>query len=261
MSTGRRPRDRGRPSDRSIVGGRRAVAEAIKGGLVLEVYIASSARTTAGMRDLMDAAHAAEVPIHTRPRHELDRMAPDHQGVAARLRPTETPDRGHDLTERGLAAFPFARDAVVVVLDGVSDPQNLGAAARCAEAAGAAVLVSRTRRAAGVTPAAVRASAGALVHLPHARVANIPRAIERLHDAEFWVVGLAGDAEATIYDEPCPTGRIAVVIGSEGDGMARLTRERCDALLSLPMFGRVASLNAASSLAATLYGYVLPTRR
>jgi 23S rRNA (guanosine2251-2'-O)-methyltransferase len=106
----------------------------------------------------------------------------------------------------------------------------------------------------------VRASAGALMHLPHARVANIARAIERLQDLGFWVVGLDERAEATVYDESCPQGRIAVVIGGEGDGMARLTRERCDQLLSLPMRGRVGSLNAAASLAAVLYAYVLPTR-
>ena len=93
-----------------------------------------------------------------------------------------------------------------MVLDGITDPQNLGAAARSAEAAGAPMLVTRTHRAAAVTPAAVRASAGALMHLPHARVANIPRAIERLQDAGFTVVGLDDEAERSIYDEPCPDG-------------------------------------------------------
>ena len=111
-----------------------------------------------------------------------------------------------ELTERDLAGFPFAEDAIVVILDGVTDPQNLGAAARSAEAAGAAMLVTRTRRAAEVTSAAVRASAGALLHLPHARVANIARAIERLQVAGFWVVGLDGDAPQSIYDEACPPG-------------------------------------------------------
>jgi 23S rRNA (guanosine2251-2'-O)-methyltransferase len=155
----------------------------------------------------------------------------------------------------------FSDDAVVVVLDGITDPQNLGAAARSAEAAGASALVTRTRRAADVTSAAVRASAGALLHLPHARVANIPRALGRLQDAGFWVVGLDGAAPDTIYDERCPAGRVVLVVGSEGAGMTRLTRERCDALVSLPLAGRVASLNAAASLAAALYGYVLLGRR
>ena len=110
--------------------------------------------------------------------------------------------------EREVATYPFADDAIVVVLDGITDPQNLGAAARSAEAAGAAMLITRTKRAADVTASAVRASAGALLHLPHARVANIARALDRLQDAGFWVVGLDGDAAASIYDEPAPEGKV-----------------------------------------------------
>jgi 23S rRNA (guanosine2251-2'-O)-methyltransferase len=188
-------------------------------------------------------------------RAELDRLAPEHRGVVVRAR-LPAP-----LTERELAAFPFAEDAVVVVLDGVRDPQNLGAAARCAEAAGAAMLVTRERRAAGVTPAAVRASAGALLHLPHARVANIPRALERLRELGFTVIGLEGSAPRSVYGEPCPPGRVALVLGSEDRGLSRLSRETCDLLVALPMLGRVGSLNASAALAAALYAYVLPSRR
>jgi len=147
-----------------------------------------------------------------------------------------------------------------VVLDGVEDPQNLGAAARSAEAAGASVLVTRTHRAASITPAAIRASAGALLHVPSARVANISRALDRLRDAGFTAIGLDDGAERSIYDEPCPEGRVAIVVGAEGAGLSRLVREHCDVLVSLPMRGRVGSLNASASLAATLYAYVLPTR-
>ena len=187
-------------------------------------------------------------------------MAADHQGVVARI---DAPDREEGsgvLTEREVATYPFAEDAIVVVLDGITDPQNLGAAARSAEAAGAAMLITRTKRAADVTASAVRASAGALLHLPHARVANIARAIDRLQDAGFWVLGLDGDAAASIYDEPAPEGKVALVVGSEGEGMSRLVRERCDVLVRLPMHGRVGSLNASASLAAVLYGGVLPAR-
>ncbi len=187
-------------------------------------------------------------------------MAPNHQGVVARVRSPKEPAQMRELTERDLATFPFTDDALVVVLDGIMDPQNLGAAARSAEAAGTQLLVTRTRRAADVTAAAIRASAGALMHLPHARVANIPRAIERLQGAGFWVVGLDEATSTSIFDRPCPGGRVAVVVGGEGAGMARLTKERCDELVSLPMRGRVGSLNAAASLAAVLYAFVLPTR-
>ena len=123
------------------------------------------------------------------------------------------------------------------------------------------MLVTRIRRAADVTPAAIRASAGALLHLPHARVANIPRALDRLQDAGFTVVGLDGDARAIDLRRALPDGTRGARVGSEGEGMSRLVRERCDVLVSLPMRGRVGSLNASASLAAALYGYVLPSRR
>jgi 23S rRNA (guanosine2251-2'-O)-methyltransferase len=241
--------------------GRRAVAEAIRAGAAKEVLIADSSRSTQGLQAVLEAAAAAQVPVHDVSRAELDAMGEHHQGVLARVRDAAGLAQAQEVSERGLSAFTFAGDAVVVVLDGVTDPQNLGAAARSAEAAGAAMLITRTRRAAEVSEAAVRASSGALLHLPHARVANLPRAIERLQDAGFWVVGLDGEAPTTIYDEPCPDGRVAIVVGSEGEGMARLTRERCDVLVGLPMRGRVGSLNVAAALAATLYGYVLPARR
>ena len=221
------------------------------------------AKTTQGSRALLDAAASAQVPVHVVPRSRLDAIVSDHQGVVARVRDPVEMAATRELTERDLASFAFADDAIVVILDGVTDPQNLGAAARSAEGAGVVMLVTRTRRAAEVTDAAVRASAGALMHLPHARVANIARAIERLQDGGFWVIGLDDAASGTIYETPCPGGRVALVIGSEGEGMARLTRERCDALVSLPMHGQVGSLNAAASLAAALYGFVLasPARR
>ena len=194
--------------------GRRAVTEAIRAGRAIEVLVVSSPKVTQGLRGLLDAAQDTDVPIRVSPRARLDALAENHQGVVARLRSAAEPSSelagwsdssGDALSERDLATLEFGPDAIVVVLDGITDPQNLGAAARSAEAAGAAVLVTRTKRAADVTRAAVRASAGAFLHLPHARVANISRAIERLQDAGFWVVGLDGDAPISIADEPCPT--------------------------------------------------------
>ena len=243
-------------SSASVVSGRRAVAEAVRAGSASEVLIVSSPTVTQGFRAVLDAARDAGVPVRTVPRATLDSLADEHRGVVARV----GVDVQEPMSERELATFPFADDGVVVVLDGIMDPQNLGAAARSSEAAGAAMLVTRTRRSADVTPAAVRASAGALLHLPHARVANVPRAIERLQDRGFWIVGLDEAADGSIFDDACPRGQVAVVVGSEGRGMARLTRERCDQLVSLPMRGRVGSLNAAASLAAVLYAYVLPSR-
>jgi 23S rRNA (guanosine2251-2'-O)-methyltransferase len=237
------------------IGGRRPALEAIRAGRATEILVAEQARRTPAFRELIAAASEAGVPLRESPREELDRLAPAHHGAVARVHLPE------ELSERELAGWPFGDDAFVVVLDGVDDPQNLGAAARSAEAAGAAMLVTRVHRAAPVTPAAIRASAGALLHLPHARVANIARALRRLQEAGFTVVGLDEHAEASIHDERCPPGRLAIVVGSEGEGMARLTREACDCLVRLPMHGRVGSLNASASLAAVLYAYVLPSRR
>jgi 23S rRNA (guanosine2251-2'-O)-methyltransferase len=239
-----------------VIAGRRAVVEALRAGRVREVLIATGTRDTQGLRAVRDAAREARVPVRATERRELDRLARDHRGVVGRT--IGAPARRRTLGERDLATMSFPSDALVVVLDGITDPQNLGAAARTAEAAGAAALVTRERRAAGVTAAAVRASAGALEHLPHAVVANIPRALARLQDAGFTVVGLDGHAPRTIFQIDRPDGRIAVVVGSEGRGMSRLVRERCDLVVALPIRGRVGSLNASAALAAALYGFVLP---
>lgn len=228
--------------------------EAVRAGRAGAVTIAEGGKATEGLRDLLAAVESAGITVDRRPSSELDALAGDHRGVVARVAVPA------DLSERDLATFPFTDDALVVVLDGIEDPQNLGAAARVADGAGAEMLVTRTRRSAPVTASAIRASAGALVTLPHARVANIARAIGRLKDGGFEVLGLDERAPGGIYEEPCPAGRVAVVAGSEGTGLARLVRESCDVLVSLPMRGEVASLNVATALAAVLYGSVLPSR-
>jgi 23S rRNA (guanosine2251-2'-O)-methyltransferase len=249
------PGDRDDRLKLEVAAGRRAAAEAIAAGRADELLLAEGA-DTAGFRELVEAARRAGVRVRHVRRTELDRLAHDHRGALATLDPVAPPTLG----ERELASFPFSDDAIAVLLDGVTDPQNLGAAARSCEAAGVAMLVTRVRRAAGPTSAAIRASSGALLHLPHARVANIPKAIGRLQDAGFTVVGLDGSAPVSIYDEPCPPGRVGLVVGSEGEGMSRLVRERCDSLVSLPIRGQVGSLNASASVAAALYGWVLPAR-
>jgi 23S rRNA (guanosine2251-2'-O)-methyltransferase len=236
----------------AVVAGRRSALEALRAGVATELLVARGSRSTPGLREVLDAA--GTVPVRELDRRELDAMAADHHGVVVRVRPPEP------IGERELATTPFEDDALVVVLDGIEDPQNLGAAARSAEAAGAAMIVTRTRRAADVTPAAIAASSGALLHVRHARVANIARALERLKDAGFTVVGLDERSATSVYEATPPQGRVAVVLGSEGAGMARLTREACDLLVSLPMRGRVGSLNASASLAAVLYAFVLPAR-
>jgi 23S rRNA (guanosine2251-2'-O)-methyltransferase len=227
------------------------VVEALRSGGVLRVLVAGSGEG-GGIQAILEEAGQAGVPVRRVDRAEIDALSlASHQGVAAFIRPVK------QLDERGLGATSFPKDAIVVVLDGVTDPQNLGACARAAEAAGASMLITRERRAAPLSPAAMKSSAGALLHLPVARVTNVSRAIDRLKDKGFLVVGLDQGAEETIHGGSPPDRPVALVVGSEGRGMSRLVRERCDWLVAIPLVGKTASLNAAAALAVGLFGYAL----
>ena len=147
--------------------------------------------------------------------------------------------------ERGEAPF-------VVICDEISDPHNLGAIIRSAECVGAHGVVIPKRRSAGLTAIVDKSSAGAAEHMAIARVANIAAAIKELKDAGLWVYGTAADGASGLWTTDL-TGPIALVIGSEGDGMSRLVKESCDFVLSLPMKGRVSSLNASAAAAVTMY--------
>jgi len=235
-----------------VLGGRRTVLEAVRAGRAAAVLVATGARTTPGLRDLLDEAAGAAVPLRRVAGPELDRLAgPNHQGVAAAVTPPP-PLGGRDLASRR-----FGPEALVVVLDGIEDPQNLGASARSAEAAGAEALVVRDRRAAPLSASAIRASAGALLHLPVARVPNLHQALLSLRSRGFFVVGLDHRAERTIHDAGPAPRPLALVLGAEGTGISRLVRETCDALVAIPMAGRTGSLNASAALAVGLFGYAL----
>ena len=186
------------------------------------------------------------------PPGELERIcgSPDHQGIAAETTayPYADPD--------SLLAAP---DALVVALDEVQDPHNLGAVARVAEVAGAAGLVIPERRAAEVTPAACKASAGAVEHLPIARVRNLADYLGEAKKQEAWVYGATSDA-ATSYEEPDYAGRVVLVLGSEGKGLRPRVAASCDALISIPVRGRVGSLNVSTAAAVLVYG-ILQSRR
>jgi 23S rRNA (guanosine2251-2'-O)-methyltransferase len=231
--------------------GRRPALEAIRSGSAVEVLVASGARRTAGLRELLDAARLGGVAVRWTSADEVAALAGGarDQGVAARIRAPRP------LTEADLARRAWGQDAVVVALDGVTDTRNVGGIARTAEAAGAEALILRRRRGSTITPAAVRASAGALLHIPVAEVANVPRALSRLKAAGFWVVGLHQEASATIGEARRPAGALVVVLGSEGEGLSRLVREACDELVSIPMAGSVASLNVSVAAGVALYGY------
>jgi 23S rRNA (guanosine2251-2'-O)-methyltransferase len=248
----RRRKDREDPNRVLTVVGRRPALEAVRSGRAVEVLVAEGARSTPALREVVEAAGARAVPVATVPAERVDDLSDGalHQGVAARVR---TAPR---LSEAALSTHAWTPEAILIVIDGVTDPQNLGALARTAEAAGAEALVYRRHRAAPLGTVAMKASAGALIHLPIAEVPNLPRALGRLKDQGFWVAGLDAEAGSTIHEEP-PTGRLALVLGAEGSGLSRLVRETCDDLLAIPLRGRVGSLNVSVAAGVALFCYAV----
>ena len=219
-----------------ILYGRNPVREALRAGRrrVLRVWATDDLEDLQGLE--VTRASAAE----------LERLcgSPDHQGVCAEVEAYPYADA---------ATLLAADDALVLVLDQVQDPRNLGAVARVAEAAGTAGIVIPERRAAEVTPAVCKASAGAVEHLPIARVRNVADWLAEAKAAEAWVYG--ADAGARVpYDRPDWSGRVVLVLGSEGRGIRPRVAAACDQIVALPVRGEVGSLNVATAAAALVYG-------
>lgn len=209
------------------------------------------------VQEVLDLARPHGIPVQARAAADLDAAAEGgvHQGVVARVRPAPMLDEGGllDLIE-GLG-----RPAFLLVLDGVTDPHNLGACLRTADAAGIDCVIAPRDRAAGLTPTARKVAAGAAETVPFAQVTNLVRCLESLKQAGVWVVGTAGEATDELYAVDL-TGPLAVVMGAEGDGMRRLTRETCDRLIKLPMAGAVESLNVSVATGVVLYEAVRQRR-
>jgi 23S rRNA (guanosine2251-2'-O)-methyltransferase len=227
----------------AILAGIHPVLEALGAARPLErVHIARGAGG-ARVQAVIDACRKAGVPVRFEERAALDRIsrAATHQGVVA---------IAGDLPYASLGDLLGTK--LVVVLDGVEDPHNLGAVARTAHAAGAGALVIPERRAAGVTPAAAKAAAGALEHLPVARVGNLNRALEDLKNAGYWIYGLDERGEfsydSTVYNIPT-----ALVAGGEGKGLHQQVKKHCDALVRIPLAGRIASLNVSVAMGIVLF--------
>lgn len=213
---------------------------------ITRVFLEESAGKRAS--SLADRAREAGVPVSAMGRGECDRLAGARcQGVAA-----EVAYAYADLEDL------IAGEGLVLFLDGVADPHNLGAVVRTAEAAGALGVVIPERRAAGVSATVMRVSAGAAVYLPIARVTNLSRALQQAKDAGFWILGLAAEGEREVprlgaSEDPRLGRRVGLVLGGEGEGMHRLVAERCDEIVRLPMRGRVESLNASVAAALAIY--------
>ncbi len=221
-----------------IIYGLRPVVEALKSRRrrVLEVLDATGDRSV--------RAAAGGAPVKKVPRSRVDELARGgvHQGVVARAEP---------YPYSGLEEIVAAPEPLVLVLDGVTDPRNLGAVLRAADGAGASGVVIPKDRAVGVTAAAVKASAGASEHVRVARVTNLRRAVDRIKEAGVWVY--AAEVGGTPHTGLDLSGPVALVLGSEGRGVRRLVREGCDGAVSVPMLGAVESLNVAVAAAVLLY--------
>jgi 23S rRNA (guanosine2251-2'-O)-methyltransferase len=216
---------------------------------VHEVLLAPSRHGSDELDDVRELAAERGVIVRETSREELDRVGEGvvHQGVAALSAPFAY--AGLD----ALLARAAGEPVLIVALDGVTDPHNLGSIARTAEAVGAHGLIVPARRAVGVTPSAEKSAAGALAHLPVARVPNLARAIGALAQSGLWSIGLDADAGTEISECELLSEPLVLVAGAEGRGLSRLVAERCDALVSLRMRGRVGSLNVSVAVGIALY--------
>lgn len=228
-----------------LIYGINPVLEALRAGRVKSLSV--SGRAVGRAAELVRAAARDGVAIRRVSAVELDRVSRGgvHQGVVAEIAASEA----IDVAELVAAA---AGPALIVVLDGIEDPHNVGAILRTVDAAGADGVVRQSRRAASLGGAAAKASAGAVSHVRIAEVVNIARALEEIKDAGIWTIGLAADAPKR-YDELDLTLPTAVVVGAEADGLRRLVRERCDWLAAIPMRGHVGSLNVSVAAAIVLF--------
>jgi 23S rRNA (guanosine2251-2'-O)-methyltransferase len=231
-----------------ILYGRNPVLEALRAGRrARKIVVLTAVRPEARLTEILELADAREVLVEEASRQRLDDIAhtEHHQGIAGYFHARAALTL-HDLLDE------VRPPALLVVLDGIQDPQNVGAIARSAEACGADGIVVPRHNAAPLTAAAVKASAGATEHLPLVTVPNLSQALDVIGAAGIWRVGLDADAGAR-YDSVDLSGPVAVVVGAEGAGMSRLTREHCDLLVSIPMMGQVESLNAGAAAAVLLF--------
>jgi 23S rRNA (guanosine2251-2'-O)-methyltransferase len=235
-----------------VVFGIHPVLEALRARRVAAVRVAD--KDSARHREILDLAQSQGIPVHRESAERLESRARGqvHQGVVAEL---------VDARSYGVADLvaQAAGAPLIVVLDGIEDPHNLGAILRTADAAGAHGVVVQDRRSAARSGVTAKASAGALAHVRLAEVVNIARALEELKELGVWTVGLAGDA-ANTYDGLDLKGPTALVFGAEGAGLRRLVRDRCDFLARIPMAGRVGSLNVSVAAGVALFEAVRQRR-
>ena len=229
-----------------ILAGIHPVAEALRAGRPLERILVAKGAGGPRLQQIIDLARQGSVPLRFEPRQALDRLAGSaaHQGVVA-LGASQKYRSLDDVAESA---------RMLVFLDGVEDPHNLGAVIRTAHAAGADAIVIPERRAAGLTETVAKAAAGALEHLPVVRVGNLNRALDEIKERGFWIYGV--DERGTQdYDQAVYASPAAMVLGGEGKGIHEMVRKRCDAVVRIPMAGKISSLNVSVAAGIVLFDW------
>ena len=239
-----------------LIEGRRAVAEALEARVPLDRALVQGGTdgSDATLARLVARLSAADVPVAHVPKARLDALSSHgaHQGIMVQARPFAYASLSDVIAAAGTG------DALVILLDHVTDEGNFGAIVRSAEVVGAAGVIIAGARAAGVGVGSYKTSAGAVLHVPIARVPNLSRAIEELKAAGFWVCGSSEHAEKDVWQAPVE-GRLCLVMGSEGAGISRLIREKCDFTCRLPQRGRMESLNVAQAATVMCYEWLRRT--
>ena len=233
-----------------LIEGRNAVTEALRAGTAIDKIYVARGDTDRTLSQIVALAKGAGIVVADADHRKLDAMSRTHahQGVIA----VAAVRAYASVEDIFAAAAEKGEKPLIVVCDELSDPHNLGAVIRTAECAGAHGVIIPKRRSAGLTAVVAKTSAGAVSYLPVARVSNIPALLKDLQKQGVWVFGTAADGNTALYDADLK-GPAAIVIGSEGDGMSRLVAEGCDFLVSIPMKGRISSLNASAAAAILLY--------
>ncbi|ABY22166.1 23S rRNA methyltransferase TrmH, group 3 [Renibacterium salmoninarum ATCC 33209] len=252
-----RTQRRGRPSE-EMVTGRNSVVEALRAGIPAKaLYIAVRIEVDDRVKEVLKLASERGIPLMETHKPELDRMTDDavHQGLALQIPPYDYPD-AIDIAQETVDKFKkgyIKNSPLIVALDGITDPRNLGAIIRSVSAfAGQAVIVPE-RRSVGLTASAWKTSAGAAVRVPVARAGNLNRALESFKGMGYFVLGLDGDGDVSLPALAVAKEPVCIVVGSEGKGLSRLVRENCDQIVSIPIDSAMESLNASMAVGITLY--------
>lgn len=233
-----------------FIAGKNPVLEALQAGRPLSKILLAQGLKQSSVKEIMSLARTRQIPYQFVARERLDSLVPGniHQGIVAQAGAKEYVD-WEEIVEKALQK---GTDPFLVLLDGLEDPRNLGAILRTAEAVGVDGVIIPKHRSVSLTAAVARSSAGAVEYVPVARVPNLPLIMDRLKEKGYWIVGTDSQAEQK-YFEADLKGPLAVVLGSEGKGLGKLVKEKCDFLVSIPMLGQVNSLNVSVAGALLFY--------